>query len=110
MQFCEEKEGQDRSLWLSNIKGPRNIFKINISPAIFSCSATAKAEAVAPAGVMVIMGVRGRHREEGERAKPFVPGLGGTLSFALTMSSSNRELVVFTFKYRLPHILSYHIL
>lgn len=29
----------------------------------------------------------GRHREEGERAKPFVPALDGILAFALTTTS-----------------------
>jgi len=69
----------------------------------FACSATATAAAVALAGPMVV-GVRERHREEGERGKPFVPGLEGALSRILTVSSRNRELAVFILKYWLLHL------
>lgn len=71
MQFYQEREGQVRSLWLSNIKDPRNIFKINISPAISSYSATAKTEAVAPAGAM--LWELGEACRGGEKGKAICP-------------------------------------
>lgn len=80
MHFYEHWEGQDSSLWLSNIKGPRNIFKINISPAIFSCPAPAK-----------VMGAGGAQRGGG---KGKVPELKGTLPFAVTVSSPSRDVLV----------------